>query len=80
MAATVPPFQLRTDRKDKNNCRDSKIVGMTELVDKSLTSLRLLHDSFLIILTQGSGKFVIVHRWAVLRGRFIRIFHLKKNA
>lgn len=39
---------------------------MAELVDKALTSLGFLHDSFLVVLTKGSGEFVVVHGWTVL--------------
>ena len=39
---------------------------MAELVDQPLTSLRLLHDPLLVVLSQRPGKLVIVHRWSVL--------------
>lgn len=39
---------------------------MAELIDKALTSLGFLHDSFLVVLTKGSGEFVVVHGWTVL--------------
>jgi len=42
------------------------MVWMAELIDKALTSLGFLHDSFLVILTKGSGEFVVVHGWTVL--------------
>jgi len=43
------------------------MVWMAELIDKALTSLGFLHDSFLVILTKGSGEFVVVHGWTVLK-------------
>ena len=41
-------------------------VGGTELVDKTFGVARLLDDSFLVILTDGSAQFVVVHRRAIL--------------
>jgi len=49
-----------------NNKGCLEVIGMTELIDKSLTPLCFLHDPFLVILTKGSGEFVIVHGWTVL--------------
>ena len=45
---------------------------MAELVDQPLTSLRLLHDPLLVVLSQRPGKLVIVHRWSVLGGKTLR--------
>lgn len=45
---------------------DLQAIGMTELVDESLRSLRFLHDSLFVVLPDGSGEFVIVHSRAVL--------------
>jgi len=39
---------------------------VAELVDQPLTSLGLLHDPLLVVLSQRPGKLVIVHRWSVL--------------
>ena len=39
---------------------------MAELVDQSLTPLRLLHDSLLVVLSQGPGELVVVHGRTVL--------------
>lgn len=39
---------------------------MTELVDQSLTPLRLLHDSLLVVLSQGPRQLVVVHGRTVL--------------
>merc|ERR1719220_1758837 len=46
--------------------RDLEMVRVAELVDQPLTSLRLLHDPLLVVLSQRPGKLVIVHRWSVL--------------
>ena len=43
-----------------------EVVRMAELVDQSLTPLRLLHDSLLVVLSQGPGQLVVVHGWTVL--------------
>ena len=50
----------------KSFTKDLQAIRMTELVDESLRSLRFLHDSFFVILPDGSGEFVIVHSRAVL--------------
>ena len=42
------------------------MVRMTELIDKSLASLSLLHDALLVILAERPRKLVIVHSWSVL--------------
>ena len=42
------------------------VIWGTELVDKSLWPVSLLHDSFSIILPQGSGELVEVHSRTVL--------------
>ena len=39
---------------------------MAELVDQPLRSLCLFHDPLAIILSDGSGQFVIVHGGSVL--------------
>lgn len=39
---------------------------MAELVDQSLAPLRLLHDSLLVVLSQGAGQLVVVHGRTVL--------------
>ena len=39
---------------------------MAELVDQSLTPLRLLHDPLLVVLSQGPGQLVVVHGGTVL--------------
>lgn len=39
---------------------------MTELIDKPLAPLCLLHDTFLVVLPDTSGKLVIVHCGPVL--------------
>jgi len=39
---------------------------MTELVDKPLTPLSLLHDSLLVILSEGPRQLVVVHGRPVL--------------
>lgn len=46
--------------------RALQAVGMAELVDEPLGPFSLLHDTFLVVLTDGAGKLVIVHGWAVL--------------
>jgi len=43
-----------------------EVVRMAELVDQSLTPLRLLHDSLLVVLSQGPGELVVVHGRTVL--------------
>jgi len=43
-----------------------EVVGMAELVDKSLTPLGFLHDSLLVILTKRARELVIVHGWSIL--------------
>lgn len=55
---------------------------MAELVDQPLTSLRLLHDPLLVVLSQRPGKLVIVHRWSVLSlspqgGHLDRVYDLE---
>lgn len=57
-------------------------VRMTELVDQSLRSLRLLHDALLVILPNGPGQLVIVHCRPVLSatpqpGHNHRVLNLK---
>jgi len=42
------------------------MVWVAELIDQPLTSLRLLHDPFLVVLAERSRQLVIVHRWSVL--------------
>ena len=39
---------------------------MAELVDQSLAPLRLLHDSLLVVLSQGPRQLVVVHGGTVL--------------
>lgn len=34
---------------------------MTELVDEPLTPLGFLHNTFLVVLSDTSGQFIIVH-------------------
>ena len=46
--------------------RGLEVVRMTELIDQSLTPLRLLHDSLLVVLSQGPGELVVVHGRTVL--------------
>lgn len=43
-----------------------EVVWAAELVHKTLGTLSLLHDSLLVVLTDGTGKLVIVHGWPVL--------------
>ena len=43
-----------------------EVVRMAELVDQSLAPLRLLHDSLLVVLSQGPGQLVVVHGRTVL--------------
>jgi len=59
-------FKLKLKRLFMKMLRSLKVVRVTKLVDKSLTSFRFLHDSFLVILTKGSGEFVVVHGWTIL--------------
>ena len=42
------------------------MVRMAELVDQSLAPLRLLHDSLLVVLSQGPRQLVVVHGRTVL--------------
>ena len=42
------------------------MVRVAELVDQPLTSLRLLHDPLLVVLSQGPGQLVVVHGGTVL--------------
>ena len=49
------------------------MVWVAELIDQPLTSLRLLHDPFLVVLSERSRQLVIVHRWSVLRKRSLKI-------
>ena len=57
-----------------------EMVWMAELVDKSLASLGFLHDSFLVILTKGSGEFVVVHGWPILNENYVVILMFKKKS
>ena len=50
-----------------------QMVWVAELIDQPLTSLRLLHDPFLVVLSERSRQLVIVHRWSVLRKRSLKI-------
>jgi len=43
-----------------------KMVWVAELINQPLTSLRLLHDPFLVILPQRTRQLVVVHCWPVL--------------
>ena len=43
-----------------------QVIRMAKLIYQSLRTFRLLHDSLLIVLTNGSGQFVIIHGWSIL--------------
>lgn len=42
------------------------MIGRAKLVDQSLSSLCLLHDALLVVLSQRPGQLVIVHGRSVL--------------
>lgn len=44
----------------------SQTIRMTELIDQSLWSFRLLHDTFLVVLPNRTRQLVVVHRRPVL--------------
>ena len=50
-----------------------EVVGMAELVNQALASLRFLHNSFLVILSKRTRELVIIHGWSVLKRPSVKV-------
>ena len=58
------------------------LAWVHKLVNKPLGNLRLLHDTLLVVLPDGTAKLVVVHGWSVFTqtpqpGNFNRVFDLE---